>query len=388
MEQINGIPGDLSRRGFLRGGLGLAGATALGLLGCRNGETASIIDETPTPDIGDTTVASASNTSTQSADPQSERTLYWLTDGFDEAADRIAGYDLASRNAITDVHLSFVGVTSDGLPTLEGSGITKESAARAQQIFPNARIGLAIGGANGSTKESWGAVLAQPERFNAKLVEICNKLGCLALSLDYEAPSAEQRKDFTKFVTVSANALGSAGIHKLAVAIPPTPYTREGLDLARIITIPSVVLHDMTYDFHGNWDATIQHDSPEGEVEKSINDLLQFVPPNQLAAGINFYGRRYSGVSNPGDKINVNDKKIDNTIGNLDIRALTSQPGWHVVQTPEGAYVVRAANQEVISILPPPAIGSRVQRWKARGIGAFAWDAHNMTNDDLMAFAA
>lgn len=315
---------------------------------------------------------------------------------FEATIEQLSSYDAAARQKITRVILSFGGVTFDGMPTLEGTFIDKDSVEQTHAVFPNAKIGIAIGGDNDALDAGWAAALKKPEVFAAKLAATADVLDISALALDYEFPSKEQKGDFTKLVSASVAQLGHVGIHDVSVAIPPTDYNREGIDLSAIAAT-GVRFEDMTYDLHGTWETEIHHDSPNSEAVSLVEQLIAHgIPKEQILGGYPFYGRRYTNTASPltpvGQPINDADKNVPggNTLTHTELaKKVEKDSNWRLANpNKEGSFMVNPSTGEVVTFHTPEDYMARNEALNKLGVGRMGWSAAGMTEADLQAFVS
>ena len=186
---------------------------------------------------------------------------------------------------------------------------------------PHLKTLLSIGGWTWSTHFSDAALTAASRATFAKsCVALATKYGFDGLDIDWEYPTggglASGRPEDTASYTALLAALrkeldaaAPAGTHyELTIAAPAGPKIIANLELGKIHAYVDAV-NIMTYDFHGAWEMTTNHNSPlfasagdPGPAGFSTDAAVKAylaggVPKKKIVVGAAFYGRGWSGVA-------------------------------------------------------------------------------------------
>jgi len=143
------------------------------------------------------------------------------------------------------------------------------------------------------------------KRFIREITDFCVKYDYDGVDLDWEYPTARDRKNFSALVRELRRALTKADSSlSLSVALP-SQDRRMGFD-PKVLQENMDWIGIMTYDYHGSWSRHSGHQaplysSPEdscGSLSSSIQFWLnQGIKPQQLAAGLSFFGRMFTTES-------------------------------------------------------------------------------------------
>jgi len=175
---------------------------------------------------------------------------------------------------------------------------------------------LSIGGWEDSN--NFPQVAARPDtrtQFAHSCLERIREFNFDGIDIDWEYPgyadhngSPADRENFTLLLRTlrdSLDATGStAGVHYLLTAALPADRSRaEGMDIRTIARILDF-LNIMTYDFHGPWDARVNHNAPlyageGGDSNRCVNGAFKLyhesygIAPGKINLGVPFYGHTY-----------------------------------------------------------------------------------------------
>ena len=385
----------MDRKEFLRLAIGAATGVATGglLESCSGGQR----EPTPSSNAPATNTVATTPTSVETRPPnqptattanahpttmgEATRSLYWQIDGAGSESD-VAGFDPADMAKVTRVMLSFAGVDAQG--QLTPGNITSGVVKMTKSKFAGANVGFAVGGAGSGLDPS---IAQKPEVFAANLAKTATLLGVGAVALDFEFPKAAQKQAFVDLVGHSMEELRKIGITDLSVAIPPTRYNREGLDLDALAKL-GITVENMTYDFHGTWENSIGHDGSQSETLASIDELLaKGIPASQILGGYGFYGRLYAGKG-PNTPVSATDKDQDNAKTNRKLDAMIAQGGWKPLRQDQDDFMINEKTGQVASRLTEAMIRERNAKLASKGVGRMGWDIKDMTATDLQAFVS
>ncbi len=182
-----------------------------------------------------------------------------------------------------------------------------------KRAWPHLRLVVSIGGWGGSDDLPGIAASAEARsRFAASCVELMRRHGFDGLDLDWEFPELADRDGLTALVGDLRSQLDLAGAsdgadYELSVAVGPTPWHLEGVDLPAVGSLVDRV-QVMAYDFHGPWDPVTGHNaplcpSPEDPWGESWNAagavetwLVAGTPPEKIHLGVPYFGRGYADL--------------------------------------------------------------------------------------------
>jgi chitinase len=190
---------------------------------------------------------------------------------------------------------------------------------------PHLKTLLSIGGWTWSTHFSDAALTdATRTKFAKSCVALATKYGFDGLDVDWEYPTGgglapgrpEDTANFTALLAAlrkELDAAAGAGKHyELTIAAPAGPKAIAGLELGKIHAYLDAV-NIMTYDFHGAWETTTNHNSPllptaadPGPTGYSTDAAVKAyvaggVPKKKIIVGAAFYGRGWAGVTGASD---------------------------------------------------------------------------------------
>ena len=172
---------------------------------------------------------------------------------------------------------------------------------------------LALGGWNDSTKRKYSELLADPAkiaRFVEHSLSFVTEYGFDGLDLDYEYPNYDghghdapesDRPGFTLLCQKLSEAFRPLGLELTAAVSASENVTRAGYEVREVCSYLDSV-HVMAYDFHGQWEKNVNHQSPlYGEdwdqltVDHGLNVWLDMgCPREKLIVGIPTYGRTWT----------------------------------------------------------------------------------------------
>jgi len=259
-----------------------------------------------------------------SSAPQSGKVIYCYFEGWAVYNPGRGSFDVedVDPNLCTHASFGFAGLNSkhhiyslDPWNDLEedyGQGAYKRFV-KLKQRNPNLKVLLSIGGWNeGSTKYSKMASQASSRKiFIDSCVQFLQRFGFEGLDLDWEYPAhrggnpedqenhalllAEMRTEFDKHQLMITAAV-SAGFDKIDTSYN-VPSISQSLDFINI----------MTYDFHGDWDPFVHHNTPlnvhpldEGDTRKyNVRYAVEYwiekgADRNKLLLGLAPYGRTFT----------------------------------------------------------------------------------------------
>ncbi|MEO7095874.1 MAG: glycoside hydrolase family 18 protein [Polyangiales bacterium] len=190
---------------------------------------------------------------------------------------------------------------------------------------PHLKTLLSIGGWTWSAHFSDAALTdASRTKFAKSCVALATTYGFDGLDVDWEYPTGgglapgrpEDKANFTALLAAlrkELDAAAGAGKHyELTIAAPAGPKIIAGLEVGKIHGYLDAV-NIMTYDFHGAWESTTNHNSPlfgspgdpgpAGFSTAAAVDAYAAagVPKKKLVVGAAFYGRGWAGVTRSTD---------------------------------------------------------------------------------------
>ncbi len=314
--------------------------------------------------------------------PEIERSLYLLADNdINTQLHWLHATPCELRQGVGQVVLSFVQLTENGYPDPDFSPVTQQLASNVREVFPEASIGIALGGGDQNYQgQSWRRALKNPEQVAQSLGKLSRQLGARAVVLDYEGPA--ELNEYLYFNETITGQLHERGLQ-----------TRIAVQAGRV-DLPDEVLQRLTehatldvmaYDQFGPWSQTI---GPVSETEWSVSTMEQFltqgVRPERLALGVPFYGYTYRGIQ-PGDSF----ASADSGVTNKEIEVLEVTPDWEERLVGGSNYLVNEPGNLIVSRVTPSEITDRIQRVAALGITrVFGWQAGQLTTASLRAFVA
>lgn len=189
--------------------------------------------------------------------------------------------------------------------------------------YPKLKTVLSIGGWTWSGGFSDAAATeASRTKFAQSCAALAKKYGFDGLDVDWEYPGGggmaagkpEDTANYTLLLAAMRKELDALGdkTYELSIAAPAGPAMIAHLESAKIASIVDSI-DVMTYDFHGAWEKTTNHNSPlfqppgdpapagwstDGAVKAY---LAAGVPASKLVIGAAFYGRGWSGVAATND---------------------------------------------------------------------------------------
>ena len=172
---------------------------------------------------------------------------------------------------------------------------------------------MALGGWNDSTKRKYSELLADPAkiaRFVEHSVMFVKEFGFDGLDLDYEYPNYDghghdapesDKPGFTQLCRQLSEAFKPLGLELTAAVSASENVTMAGYDVPAVCSYLDSV-HVMAYDFHGQWEKNVNHQSPlYGEdwdtltVDHGLNVWVDMgCPKEKLIVGIPTYGRTWT----------------------------------------------------------------------------------------------
>ena len=197
-----------------------------------------------------------------------------------------------------------------------------------KQLHPNLKVLISIGGASATNTANFSAA-AMTAAGRSKLASSCVDMfinGNVAegvsasglfdgIDLDWEFPTAADKENFTALVTEFRTQLAALGAksttaYLLTIAAPAGSQNYSNMQLAAVAGQLDF-LNVETYDYHGTWETTTNHEAPLLEsrfdpsrgqgfaIDATVNAYLSAgVPARKLVLGIPAYGRGWTGVPN------------------------------------------------------------------------------------------
>ncbi|MEO8206003.1 MAG: glycosyl hydrolase family 18 protein, partial [Chthoniobacterales bacterium] len=236
--------------------------------------------------------------------------------------------------------------------------------------YPHVRTMISIGGWTLSTYFSDIAMTASTrQHFATSAVAFARKYGFDGVDIDWEYPvgggldgnhnSPNDKHNYTLLLQELRKQLDAAGVsdgkkYYLTIAAPAGPDKIANLEPAAIAQIVDWI-NVMTYDMHGAWENTTNHQSalygPPGDPLNDEDVILNYtnlgVPAKKLVLGIPFYGLSWKNVGASNDGLGQSGSgrprgSYDDT-GMFDYRdiqsRLASQPGVYTRHWDDNAKV-------------------------------------------------
>ena len=233
-------------------------------------------------------------------------------------------------NKLTHLFYSFADVTSTGTVQLPQDGTGTGDIAKLQQIKaqnPNLKIMLSIGGATENDFSSAAATVQSRANFAQSAIQLMKTNGFDGLDIDWEYPRANEDNNYIQLLAQLRTQINQASQNDgkqylLTTALSGSPYQLSASDYGgnpydfspqdlRATSDYVDFINVMSYDYHGPWENTTNHQSA---LYKSTNDntynaakvntnwaiqryLSAGVPATDIVLGIPLYGRTWTGVN-------------------------------------------------------------------------------------------
>ncbi|MBE9221036.1 glycosyl hydrolase family 18 protein [Dolichospermum flos-aquae] len=233
-------------------------------------------------------------------------------------------------NKLTHLFYSFADVTSTGTVQLPQDGTGTGDIAKLQQIKaqnPNLKIMLSIGGATENDFSSAAATVQSRANFAQSAIQLMKTNGFDGLDIDWDYPQANEDNNYIQLLAQLRTQINQASQNDgkqylLTTALSGSPYQLSASDYGgnpydfspqdlRATSDYVDFINVMSYDYHGPWENTTNHQSA---LYKSTNDttynaakvntnwaiqhyLSAGVPATDIVLGIPLYGRTWTGVN-------------------------------------------------------------------------------------------
>jgi len=220
-----------------------------------------------------------------------------------------------------------VGIDPDADKYILGGDIDPETG----KLIPNTslcaianehgvNVMLSIGGWEDSG--NFPAIAADPAKRN-RFAESCAKAietyGFNGIDIDWEFPgldyhngTPEDKLNFTLLLQDVRNHLDRYGeltntYYPLSIAASAAPSVADNIEVRKVAEILDFI-NIMTYDFHGAWESTANHNAPlfaqnENDTISHVDAAFRLyhivygIPASKLNLGAPFYGRAYSNCT-------------------------------------------------------------------------------------------
>jgi len=216
-------------------------------------------------------------------------------------AQKVYSADKIDYDNLTHITHAFIWPRKDGSLNIPNNFLYPQLIKMAHQH--NVKVLISLGG--------WGhgqgfrPMTSHPERrkrFIREITDFCVEHGYDGVDLDWEYPTARDRKNFSALVRELRVALTETDSSlSLSIALPSQDQ-RMGFD-PKVLRENMDWIGIMTYDYHGSWSRHSGHQAPlynsPGDSCGSLSSSIQFwlnqgIKPQQLTAGISFFGRMFT----------------------------------------------------------------------------------------------
>lgn len=257
----------------------------------------------------------------------------------DIPADRITHINYAffgidgATNTVTifdpwaDTQKVFTGAASKGFPdqtweeSARGEAGNLGRLRQLKKLYPSVRTLMSVGGWTLSYNfPKVAGTSASRKTFVTSCITTMKQYDFNGIDIDWEYPEAADKTNCSLLLEEFRSQLDAQGAkdnchYLLTLAGPAGSDKLLNLELARLSSTLDFI-NIMTYDYHGGWDSTTNHQSPlymnpadpinaldreRLNISWTVNAYLSAgVPAVKLGLGIPFYGRAWEGVSSAG----------------------------------------------------------------------------------------